>query len=205
MFGIESLAILSLSTSRKNVSRMDYKERLREKATTFKREEQDEDSAKEPESCPASISDLVNQDDAQRVVFQSVAVTALQLVDRARKSNIKAAEAAISLGQRERLNQMNAVLTDTMKVLQTGLSSQGEQMLNLCEPNTEETNSEDGHSWWFSLTECIELLEQGGKQMQSLAQSQPHGSAAHHLGLCLDKLFREQHAELLREADQWIA
>lgn len=184
---------------------MDYKERLRKKASTFAREEQDPADEQPSNDCSALIRKLTRQDGAQRVVFQSVAVTAIQLLNRAQQSNIIAAEAAISLGQRERLEKMNGELRETMNALQEGLSSQGEQMLDLCDPGAGTPPSgDDGHSWWFALTESIEMLEEGATQMSSLAHGQPDGTGARHLGECLAELLEKQHAELLMEADQWI-
>lgn len=153
------------------------------------------------------IRQLSGSTEARRVVFQSVAVTGLQLLRCILRRDYQALEASISLGQREKLQNMIGALEELGETLKQSLSQQGAQMLNLCGPSDEEEGGEqpEEDSWWFALTEALESIESGIQQMDSLADGQPKESAPHRLSDLLAEVLRRQHEELLREAQQWIA
>lgn len=177
---------------------MDYKEKLKRKVAS-----PPEEQVEEVSPYAARIEALAQDVEAGRVVFQSVAVTALQLLERAMRRDRQAVEAALSLGQREKLQDMLETLETTAKALREALSEQGAQMLSLCEEP--KTGDSEERSWWFALTEAIEALEDGAQQMAPLAAGQPEGSAARELGELTEHLMRQHHADLLTEAEQWIS
>lgn len=187
--------------------KMDYKEKLQRKAASFPHEERRSETPerlKEGETIADRIHDLSTDAHAGEVVFQSVAVTALQILDRVLRRDQKALKAALSLGQREKLKEMMASLEVTARALQETLSEQGAQMLDLSRKQRKPKATEDG-SWWFTLTEAVEALEDGSQQMDSLAAGQPEDSAARRLSELVAYLLHQHHGELLFEAEQWIS
>ena len=180
---------------------MDYKRKLERKVSSAP----PSDVAQREESYAARIDALAQQAGAGRTVFQSVAVTAHQLLGCVLRSDRQAAAAALSLGQREKLDAMIGTVETTEAALREVLSEQGAQMLGLCAapPVSKGPADEDG-SWWFALTEALETLEDGAQQMASLAESQPEDSPAHRLGEVVASLMEQHHADLLTEAEQWI-
>ena len=196
---------------------MEYKRKIKRKADTvlYGRSEQERvarngvggASLREDADVAAErVRQLSASTEAQRVVFQSVAVTGLQLLSGIVRCDRQALDAAISLGQREKLENMIEALEVLIETLNQSLSQQGAQMLDLCGPSDGEpaSHSEDD-SWWFALTEALECLEEGIEQMDNLADGQPEDSPPHRLSDLLVEVLRRQHAELLREAQQWIA
>ena len=59
-------------------------------------------------------------------------------------------------------------------------------------------------TWWFSLTEAIEALEEGSNRMRALANGQPAEAPARVLSESTAKLLREHHERLVDEADRWM-
>ena len=198
---------------------MEYKRKIKRKADTvlYGRSEQERvarngvggASLREDADVAAErVRQLSASTEAQRVVFQSVAVTGLQLLSGIVRCDRQALDAAISLGQREKLENMIEALEVLIETLNQSLSQQGAQMLDLCGPSDgggEPAPHSEDDSWWFSLTEALECLEEGIEQMDNLADGQPEDSAPHRLSDLLVEVLRRQHAELLREAQQWIA
>lgn len=205
-----SMSIADFTTRRFGVvrrSRTDYKEKLARKAAALPEEAGSGNApaaAVEEEELPyvARVRALAERQGAGRVVFQSVAVTALRLIERVRCRTAQAAEAALSLGQQDKLRNMEHALVATADALQSALSTQGAQMLGLC-GEEEHADDEEG-LWWFALTEAIEALEESAQQMDSLSDGQPEGSVASDLSRLVADLLRRQHTDLLVEADQWI-
>lgn len=151
---------------------------------------------------PERVRALAKHAQADSIVFQSAAVGALQLLDRVLWHEQQVAEAAISLAQREKLQEMIRALEDTVEALRETLSAQGSQMLNLCEPGEEENAGE--RSWWFALTEAIHVLEEGTEWIASVVSGQPKGGAARTLSSIIARLLHRHHNALLDEAEQWI-
>lgn len=137
------------------------------------------------------------------VAFQSLTVAALQTVRTVLSRERKAAEAAISLAQGEKLEQMIQTLESTAGALSEVLDAQGSLMLNLT-PH-EEASPEDHNSWWFALTESIQSIEDGTNRILSLSAGQPKGGAGRRLSAVMVRLLRSQHQQLLAEADAWIS
>ena len=196
---------------------MEYKRKIKQKAASALYGRSEEERAKkgtggaslrEEASVTAErVRSLSGSTEARRVLFQSVAVTGLQLLRGILRRDRKALDAAISLGQREKLQNMIGALEELSETLKQSLSQQGAQMLNLCGPSVSGDGSEqpEEDSWWFALTEALESIEGGIQQMENLADGQPEDSAPHRLSDLLAGVLRQQHEELLREAQQWIA
>lgn len=196
---------------------MEYKRKIERKAASalYGRSEEERLSEgvggaslrKEAGAAAEHVRALSSSAEAQRVVFQSVAVTGLQLLRGILRRDRQALDAAISLGQREKLESMVEALQELDETLKQSLSEQGVQMLSLCGPSASDARSEqpEEESWWFALTEALESIEGGIQQMDNLADGQPEDSAPHRLSDLLANVLRHQHEELLHEAQQWIA
>ena len=196
---------------------MEYKRKIERKAASALYGRSEEERAaqgiggaslrEDAEVAAQRVRQLSSSTEARRVVFQSVAVTGLQLLRAILRRDRQALEAAISLGQREKLQNMIEALEELSETLQQSLSQQGAQMLDLCGPAPSEDQEPhpEEDSWWFALTEALESIEGGIQQMDNLADGQPEDSAPHRLSDLLAEILRRQHAELLHEAQQWIA
>ena len=148
------------------------------------------------------IRALARHSQAESIVFQSVAVGALQLLDRVLKSEQQLAEAAISLAQRNKMDQMIQSLEATAAALQEALSRQGKQMLNLA--GKPEGDGSRENSWWFSLTDTMHTLEEGTEWIATVVARQPKGSAARLLSSIIARLLHNHYNKLLTEAGQWM-
>lgn len=151
-----------------------------------------------------ALRTLVDRTQNGGAVFQSVAVAALQILDRALFYEQKAAEAALSLGQREKLQAMIATTEEALVVLKGTLSAQGAKVMDLCAEQRREEPTED-QSWWFALTDAQEILAEGTERMRSLTTAQPDGSPAHELSEFVARLLHGHYHELHLEAEQWIS
>ena len=152
-----------------------------------------------------AIRTLANEQTDGGAVFQSVTVAALQILDRAVCYERRAAEAALSLGQREKLESMSKATRDAYTMLHRTLNAQGAKVMDLCgEQRRADAPKNDDPAWWFALTDAVEVLEEGTERMASLTSAQPEGSPAHTLSALIARLLRAHHDELLREAEQWI-
>ncbi len=185
-------------------TRMDYKKKLQNKAASLNHARRTEAEAQDAEesSYVAAIRALAAEEQAGRVIFQSMAVTALQMIEQVYGRMCQALDAALSLGQQQKLEGMEDELQAVVEALRGTLSKQGAQMLDLCDERRQAAAAEA--SWWFALTETIEALEEGAQQMESLVEGQPEGPARR-LSQLVAEMLRQQHARLLVEADQWIS
>lgn len=189
------------------IANMDYKKKLREKtATSSAYTDVSLDvgggEGSDAEAYRNALRRLSSDEGVNRVVFQSMAVTVLQLLEKTYGHLCESIQAALSLGQQDKLKSMEGEVRAAMRALRSLLSEQGSQMLDLC-VESEEASSPEG-SWWFALSETIEHLEEGTQQMESLERGQPDGPARE-LARIVGELLRKQHADLLVEADEWIS
>lgn len=138
------------------------------------------------------------------VAIQSVLVAVLRALERVAERERGVAEAAISMGQRSKLAEMTATLSETIAALRTMLTEQGAAMLRLPAPSDAPRTSADDASWWFTLTESIQEIERAQACLASLTAGQPKGGAARQLGNVAIRLLRNHHHALLREAEQWM-
>lgn len=148
---------------------------------------------------------LVDRAQNSGAVFQSVVVAALQILDRALCYEERAAEAALSLGQREKLQSMIATTKSVLSTLKGTLSTQGAKVMDLCAEQRREEPAVEDPSWWFVLTDALEILAEGAERMNSLTTAQPEGSPAYNLSAFVSQLLRTHHHELHLEAEQWIS
>jgi hypothetical protein len=151
------------------------------------------------------LRSLVDRAQNGGAVFQSVVVAALQILDRALYYEERAAEAALSLGQREKLQTMIATNKSVLTTLKGTLSAQGAKVMDLCAEQRRDEPEVEDQSWWFVLTDALEILAEGAERMNSLTTAQPEGSPAHDLSEYVARLLRAHHHELHLEAEQWIS
>lgn len=189
----------------------------RESATDRKRLEEksfllveDEDGAPEvPNPDIEALRALIDRVDRQGATYQSVTVAAVQILERALRYEREAAEAALSLGQREKLKAMVTTADQAVSVLRETLSAQGHKVMHLCAkqspPEPDRETSASGQPWWFVLADALEVLEEGTEQMTSLTTGQPAGSPARKLSEVIAQLLRSHHDALLLEAEEWIS
>lgn len=170
----------------------------------------EEGSASEtPDPDIDALRTLIGDVDRQGATYQSVAVAAVQILERALRYEREAAEAALSLGQQEKLESMVKTATRTVAVLRDTLNAQGHKVMHLCseqsapEPEVEEQSS--GQSWEPVLANALGVLEEGTEQMSSLTTGQPSGSPARRLSERIAQLLRSHHDALLLEAEDWGA
>lgn len=150
---------------------------------------------------------LVVEVDCQGTTYQSVAVAALQILQRAVSYEQEAAEAALSLGQQEKMESMVETAEQAVSVLRETLTAQGHKVMHLCAEQSPPAPSPQasGQPWWFALTDALEVLEEGTDRMASLTTGQPADSPARKLSQLIARLLRGHHDALLLEAEEWIS
>lgn len=167
------------------------------------------DPAEVPDPDLQALRTLVEDVDRKGATYQSVAVAALQILERALCYEREAAEAALSLGQREKLKSMVATADQAVSVLRDTLSAQGHKVMHLCTeqspPAPDRNQSSSNEPWWFVLTDALEVLEEGTDRMSTLTTGQPSGSPARKLSQTIAQLLQSHHDALLLEADDWIS
>ncbi len=166
--------------------------------------EEDEPDPEAVQPDVEALQGLVEDADQNGTAFQSVAVAAVQILDRALCYEREAAEAALSLGQQEKLASMVKTVEQAASVLRSALNAEGTKVMHLCAEDTQFTPA-DTQPWWFALTDALEVLEEGTGRMGSLTTAQPDGSPARKLSQLIAQLLRGHHDELLLEADDWIS
>jgi hypothetical protein len=180
-----------------------YRERLERKPLLV----ETDDEADEPPTQPdvEALQALVDRVGQEGTAFQSVVVAAVQILERAICYEREAAEAALSLGQQEKLGTMVETAEQATALLRSVLSAQGgSKVMHLC-GQVDPPTPTDNQPWWFALTDALEVLEEGTSRMGSLTTAQPEGSAARELSQVVAQLLREHHDALLLEADEWIS
>lgn len=171
------------------------------------------DDAETPSGVPnpdvEALHTLVDEADCQCAPYQSVAVAAVQILEKALRYERLAASAALSLGQQEKMGSMVETAEQAVSVLRDTLTAQGHKVMHLCSrtssPGPDLTSDDAGQPWWFALSNALEVLEQGTDQMTSLTTGQPPGSAARELSQLIAQLLRSHHDALLLEAEEWIS
>ena len=144
---------------------------------------------------------LTGQPGTDSVAFQCVAAAALQTLERVRRCEADAAEAALSLAQRQTLDAMIEVVDATADALRETLTTEG---LRMVAQNTLVDEGAAEHSWWFVLSEALHVLEESITWIRSVAAGQPTGSPTRALGDVLIHLLHQHHDALLDEAEQWM-
>lgn len=167
----------------------------------------DRDGTEGPEPNVEALEGLVKDVDHRGATYQSVAVAAVQILERALTYEREAAEAALSLGQQEKMQSMVATAERAVSILRNTLNAQGNKVMHLCteKSGSPAPQSSSGQPWWFALTDALEVLEEGTDQMASLTTGQPSDSPARALSQHVAQLLRGHHDALLLEADEWIS
>ena len=179
-------------TRLKRAGRPDYKRRLEQPPVV---------AAAEEAPAPArKLRALARHPEAETLAFQCVAASALGSLQRVSHHERRAAEAALSLAQREKLQRMTATSTAVTEALRGLLTPQGRAMLRT--PPAEEAPEA---LWWFALSEALQALDESLAWLRSIVGGQPRGSGAYAVGACATQLLHEHHAALLAEAEQWMA
>lgn len=151
------------------------------------------------------------------IAFQSTLAVAAQAVQRALQREEAAEEAALSLAQQDALRGMSTELRAVSDVLQASLDDQGRCLMPSC-PDSKRWSARLARkvraprkaapaqrpTWWFSLTEAIETLEEGADRMDALASGQSDAAPARALGQATAGLLRNHQDRLLSEAGRWI-
>ena len=151
------------------------------------------------------------------IAFQSTLASAAQAVQRALQREVVVEEAALSLAQQDTLRGMSRELRAVSDALQSSLDDQG-RCLMPPRPDTAKWSARLARkvraprkpeavqrpTWWFSLTEAIETLEEGADRMDALASGQSDEAPSRALGRATAELLRGHQDRLLGEADRWI-
>lgn len=177
--------------------RPDYKARLSQtRAALFP----DMTAAPEARCRPAAqIQALAEQAEARRTAFQGVVAAALRALDEAAFYERRAAEAVLSLAQRQKLQHLLDEADATRHALGQLLTPGGAAMLDLPEALPQQTES----SWGLALSEALPILAEGASAMRGLAASQPTGSATRTLSDVVARLLHRHHRALAAEAERW--
>ncbi|HKL87915.1 MAG TPA: hypothetical protein VJ884_02845 [Salinibacter sp.] len=179
-----------------------YRERLESSSLLLGEDEEQSPEAAQPDV--EALRMLVESTGRKGTAFQSVAVAAVQILERALCYEREAAEAALSLGQQEKLASMVDTIERAAAVLRGTLTAECGNVVHLCAKGDRPAPT-DGQPWWFALTDALEVLEEGTGRMTSLTTAQPDGSPARELSQLIAQLLRGHHDELLLEADDWIS
>lgn len=149
------------------------------------------------------------------IAFQSTLAAAAQAVERALRCEEAAAGAALSLAQRDALAGMTEELRAVTGALQALLDEQGRCLMPSCADEKKSMfrrirrdrsaeRPSERPSWWFSLTEAIETLEEGADRMEALAGGQPAAVPSRVLSESTAALLRGHHDRLVDEAERWM-
>ncbi len=186
-------------------NRTAYQERIERRPFLLEQDPDDTFSSAETQPDVEALRALIERVGQEGSAFQSVAVAAVQILERALCYEREAAEAALSLGQQEKLDSMVDTAEQAVALLRSTLNSQGSgKAIHLCSQGEPPTPT-DNQPWWFALTDALEVLEEGTGRMTSLTMAQAEGSPACELSRVVAQLLREHHDALLLEADEWIS
>jgi len=182
-----------------------YRERIERRPLLLEQEGDHSRSSEVTQPDVEALQALIERVGQEGSAFQSVAVAAVQILERALSYEREAADAALSLGQQEKLQSMVNTAEQAVALLRSTLTSQGSgKVIHLCAQG-EPPAPADNQPWWFALTDALEVLEEGTGRMTSLTTAQAEGSPACELSRAVAQLLREHHDALLLEADEWIS
>ena len=158
-----------------------------------------------PTLCIASenLRSLAHNTNIDSTAFQSVLVSAIQVLDQVFLAEKHIATAAISLAQKRKLANMVERIKFAQFSSRALLNDQGTRILQLQNPSSA-TEDDSSISWWFHLTEGIETLEEGINWIGSIISGQPADSPARKLSQIIAGLLRSHYDELLEEAENWL-
>lgn len=153
------------------------------------------------------------------IAFQSTLAAAAKAVEQALRREEAAEEAALSLAQQDALHDMTGELRAVSEALQGSLDRQGRCLMPVCAEEKrrafrlphpiralrkEKDEASPRPTWWFSLVEAIEALEDGADRMSALASGQAGDAPSRTLGQATAELLRSHQNRLVSEAERWI-
>lgn len=191
------------------LSRLDYETTSR---GGLQSEKDEEGGHPNPQSPAVRIDTLTARlaEDSGSTAFQSVVVAIAQAIDDALRLEYAAAEAAISLAQREKLEAMVKELQQAAVSLQGALNEKGHQLLRSTSGSPSlssegfEPGSNSESAWWFALSEAIQGLKENANRVSSLVTGQVKGGAMRDLAAIAVRMMQRHRNDLLIEAERWI-
>lgn len=187
-----------------HLPKTDYKEKLKRLASLATDASEDIAVLQEESSYARQVRTLSRHPDAEAVAFQCVAAAALQTLEQVLYCERRAARAAISLAQQDKLNEMVDMTAAAVDALRATLTAQGRHTLRPT-PDRAAADEQQGTSWWFALSEALAALEEGATWIRSVAAGQPRGSAAHTLSSVVSRLLHDHHQTVFAEAEHWMS
>ena len=160
-------------------------------------------SAQNVSSTALSVLRRVLAEQNTGAAFQSVVMAAMQIVEQVACHEQCVAQAALSLGQQEKLHDMVGTIEEAALLLREQLSMQGSSLVHLC--GERPARSSDSESWPDALFSAVKALDEGVCRLASLSNAQPKGSPSRTLSDCMAELLRGHHNTLLLEAEEWMA
>jgi len=161
-----------------------------------------EEAPTEPTAALSTLRGIL-ADHNTGAAFQSVVMAAVRIVERAVCHEQCVAEAALSLGQQEKLRQMVDLMEEAALLLRQQLSTQGASLTHLC--GERPARPADPEPWPDALFTAVQVLNESVSQLVSLSNAQPKGSPSRALSDCMAQLLRSHHNTLLLEAEEWMA
>lgn len=180
-------------------ARLNYTQKLA-RTTPFSQLPDDETKTDAADPWVGEVQQLAGQAEVERAAFQSVALAALQILDGVRYREDRLADAALSLGQGEKLQHLLGGVEATAGAVRALLGPQSAGMIGL--HTQAEAASEP--SWWFALCEALHVLEEGAASIESLVAGQPQDSATVQLSRLIARLLQQHYHALLVEAEHWM-
>ena len=157
---------------------------------------------KAPVALTQPLYELLEAPEVNTTAFQSVLVTAVQILQNVRRAETMSWHASISLAQGENLSAMvdetNAMLT----MLKQALNEQGARVLAIA--SVPPAMDKSPISWWFSLAESIETINSGIDWIGSIISGQPKNSPARRLSGVVSQLLQQHYNTFLTEAEEWL-
>lgn len=146
------------------------------------------------------ITNLLETARTESTAFQSIAVTSIQILDSIHKLECIANDAALSLGQHDKVQENITELEHMQHALLGVLNKQGKQILSL-QKTLDSMEKAPLTSWWTCVDNVLETLSTGIDCIGSIVKSQPKDSAARALGTLVIDVLEDQHRDYLAEID----
>ncbi|MEM8601696.1 MAG: hypothetical protein AAGF99_17405 [Bacteroidota bacterium] len=145
------------------------------------------------------------------IAFQSTLAAAAQAVQHALAQEEAVGEAALSLAHRDALRYMTTELRVTRSALESALDGQGRRLMPTREARKKRPfrlrpraprrrEAPQRLSWFGSLADAIEVLDEEAERMGALVSGQPPEAPSRALGTATAHLLRDHHAKLVAEA-----
>lgn len=150
------------------------------------------------------IQSLLQSPGTGSTAFQSIVITSLQTLSAILEKEVHANEAAISLGQQTKVQEMIGNLQELELLLKGVLNKQGKQLLDLQISLTSQEPDTYSGSWWTCLSELIETIGLGIDCIGSIIKSQPKESLARMLGVGVIDVISEHYKQLMAETDEQL-